>query len=71
MLDIVAQGLSSEIYPSKVGMIKKQQQDDDKVSTSSLVNTRLYYRVINFKADCCFQVHPAAGGSESLHYASI
>jgi len=29
----IAQGLSSEIHPSKVEMIKKQQQDDDKVST--------------------------------------
>ena len=32
------------IHPSKVGMIKKQQQDDDKVSTSTSVNARLYYR---------------------------
>ena len=29
--------LSFEIHPSKVGMIKKQQQGDEKVSTSSSV----------------------------------
>jgi len=41
----IAQGLSSEIHLSKVEMIKKQQQDDDKVSTSSSVNTHSYHRV--------------------------
>ena len=66
----IAQGLSSEIHPSKVGMIKKQQQDDDNFSTSS-VNAHLYHRVINLKDESCFQVQPAAGGSESLDYASI
>ena len=56
----IAQGLSSEIYPSKVGMIKKQQQDDDKVST--------------FKDDSCFLCNnPAASGPEvciMLQYTS-
>jgi len=61
----IAQGLSPEIYPSKVGMIKKQQQDDDKVSTSSSVNTHSYHRVKNFKDDSCFLCNnPAASGPE-------
>ena len=70
----IAQGLSSEIHPRKVGMIKKQQQDDDKVSTSSSVNTHSYHRVINFKDDSCFLCNnPAASGPEvyiMLQYTS-
>jgi len=67
-------GLSSEIHPSKVGMIKKQHQDDDKVSIFSSVNTHSHHRVINFKDDSCFLCNnPAASGPEvyiMLHYTS-
>ena len=70
----IAQGLLSEIHPSKVGMIKKQQQDDDKVSTSSSVNPHSYHRVIYFKDDSCFLCNnPAASGCKlyiMLQYTS-
>ena len=66
-----AQGLSSEIQPSKVGMIKKQQQDDDKVSTYSSVNTHSYHRVKMISFFLCN--NPGASGPEvciMLQYTS-
>jgi len=51
---------------------QKQLQDDEKVRTSSSVNTRSYRTLINFKGESCFLCNnPAASGSESLHNASI
>jgi len=64
----IAQGLSPA---SKVGVIKKQQQDDDKVSTSSSVNTYSCHRVKMTVAFCVN--NPAASGPEvyiMLQYTS-
>jgi len=49
-----AQGLSSEIHLNKVGMIKKQQQSDEKVSIFPSVNTRSHLKAIGFKDDSWF-----------------
>ena len=63
-----AQGLSSEIHPNKVGMIKKQQQSDEKVSIFPSVNTRSHLKAIGFKDDSYFLCNnPAAGRPESVN----